>query len=117
MTKKELCKLIDSGKAIEARLAIFEFMQEHLYDPAIWESVALRGLEEGQASRTLVYKLKGYWTMISGLHATPIKNRCPPASPELATRLPSPITAYTPNAGMRGRWRAGAIPTINNQQS
>lgn len=47
MTKKELCKLIDSGKAIEARLAIFEFMQEHLYDLAIWESVALRGLEEG----------------------------------------------------------------------
>ena len=40
--------------------------------------------------------------MISGLHATPINNRCPPASPELATRLPSPITTYTPNAGMRG---------------
>ena len=31
-----------------------------------------------------------------------MKNRCPPASPELATRLPSPIPAYTPNAGMRG---------------
>ena len=32
--------------------------------------------------------------MISDLHATP-KNRCPPALPELATRLPSPIPAYT----------------------
>jgi len=26
--------------------------------------------------------------MISGLYTTPIKNRCSPASPELATRLP-----------------------------
>jgi len=40
--------------------------------------------------------------MLFELNAEKITNRCPPASPELATRLPLPITAYTPNAGMRG---------------
>jgi hypothetical protein len=35
------------------------------------------------------------------LNAEKITNRCPPALPELATRLPSPITAYTPNVGTR----------------
>jgi len=62
--------------------------------------------------------------VLFGLHAEKITNRCPPASPachrllviapksyaamamagrpELATRLPSPGTAYSPNAGMRG---------------
>ena len=37
----------------------------------------------GLQGRTLVYKLTGYLNSDSGLHATPIKNRYPPASPAI----------------------------------
>jgi len=39
--------------------------------------------------------------MLFGLHAEKITNRCPPASPELATRLPTPEAALSLCAGTR----------------
>ena len=97
-TQKETFESLETDYGTDARDEIFKALKDELRISPLWLII-----RQGEYSgRTKLSNLIHEVQYVVRVTWQKITNRCPPASPELATRPPSPITAYTTNAGMRG---------------